>query len=189
MIQATNDLFQPISFPAFSITRNMKMLETPINNLIRRVERALPQYLNGNIATSVSLTDTDLRVRADAGQMEEALKSFIESARDAMPDGGRLTIMTGEGSFNGLRTRYGRCGFLSLTDTGVPRYFFSEAKNTDQAHRLRLACHIVQLHNGYTRIEGLKGFGTTVYVYLPLMKIPPEDIDAIPLGMSQTMWK
>jgi two-component system, cell cycle sensor histidine kinase and response regulator CckA len=183
--QIESDLFQPRSFPAFSITRTMRLRETPINNLVRRAERMLPQYLNGNIATSICLTDRDLRVMADVGQVGEALENFIESARDAMPNGGRLTITTGEGCFNGLHSRYGRCGFLSLTDTGPSRSFLPSRANNEQALRLRLACHIVDLHNGYTKIEGLNGFGTTVYVYLPLVKGPEEEIEAIPLGIPQ----
>jgi two-component system, cell cycle sensor histidine kinase and response regulator CckA len=184
MGQIESDLFQPRSFPAFSITRTVRLRETPINNLIRRTERVLPQYLNGNIATQIHLTDRDLRVMVDVGQMEEALANLIESSRDAMPEGGRLTISTGEGCFNGLHSRYGRCGFLSLSDTGPSRSFFPSRDNSEEALRLRLACHIIDLHNGYTRIEGLNGFGTTVYVYLPLVKSPMEQVATIPLGSA-----
>jgi hypothetical protein len=187
MGQLESDLFQPKSFPAFSITRTMRLRETPINNLVRRTERVLPQYLSGKIETRIHLTDRDLRVMVDVGQMEEALANLIKTSKDAMPDGGRLTIATGEGSFNGLYSRYGLCGFLSITDTGPSRSFFPSRDTNEEALRMRLACHIVDLHNGYTRIEGLNGFGTTVYVYLPLVKTPMENIEAIPLGMPQVL--
>jgi signal transduction histidine kinase len=187
MREASSELFQAIRLPAFNVVRPMKLRETPINNLIFRAERMLPQYLYDNIAASIYLTDKDLKVMVDVSQMEGALANLIKNARDAMPDGGRLTITTGEASFNGLHTRYGRCGFLSVRDTGSPKNFFSTLDYDEQALRLRMACHIVDQHKGYTKIENLNGSGSTVYLYLPLVKNPAEEIDVIPLGTAQVM--
>jgi signal transduction histidine kinase len=187
MREAHFDLFQARRLPAFNAVRPMKLRETPINNLILRAERVLPQYLNDNIPSSIYLTDKDLKVMVDVSQMEAALANLIKNARDAMPDGGRLTITTGEASFNGLHTRYGRCGFLSVRDTGSPKNFSSTRDYGEQALRLRMATHIVDQHNGYTKIENLNGSGTAVYLYLPLVKNPAEEVDVIPLGTAQVM--
>lgn len=188
MLGTENDFFQPISLPEFSVATVLKFRETPINNLIYRTERILRQYLDATIATSIHLTDKELTVMVDINQMEEVLVNLVGIAKAAMPDGGNLTIKTGEVAFNGLQEQYGRCGFLSVSDTGPARSFFPSSDTAEQALRLRKIHHIVDQHNGHTKTESRNGFGTTVFVYLPLVKGSiVKKMEAIPLGISSMM--
>jgi len=152
------------------------------------VERLLPlvRPLIGEHIELVSHHEiTPERVIVDVGGIEQVLMNLVVNARDAMPDGGRLTIETRVGP----RSDAGRFMALAVQDTGVgvppeliPRVFepFFTTKPTGQGTGLGLAmcAGIVRQSGGTIRLDSEPGRGTVVTVLLPIA----EDAGARAIG-------
>lgn len=134
-------------------------------------------------------------VNADPVQIEQILMNLAVNARDAMPDGGRLTIETKPVTLdaNYCRLNFGsRSGdyiMLSVSDTGhgmnqdtLTHLFepFYSTKETGKGTGLGLAMvyGIVKQHDGYITCYSAPGRGATFEIYLPV--IPTETKSEIP---------
>src|SRR5437879_10519969 len=90
---------------ATSLTRQLlafsrKQLVAPkvldLNDVVRNVEQMLRRLIGENITVSTSLSESISEVRADPGQIEQVIINLAINARDAMSQGGRLTIERSE---------------------------------------------------------------------------------------------
>ncbi len=135
-------------------------------NLIRRV-------IGENVELVRSLDPSLSAVRADRGQLEQVLMNLCINARDAMPDGGRLTIET-----SGVMSEGRKRVRLQVSDTGVgmtpevqARIFepFFSTKPPEKGTGLGLATvyGIVQQSGGDVRVESAPGAGTRFEIVLP----------------------
>ena len=126
-------------------------------------------------------------IKADPGQLEQVLMNLAVNARDAMPDGGRLTIirpntvLDEESVRHHPEVRPGPHVVLSLSDTGcgmdretLARIFepFFTTKDVGEGTGLGLSTvyGIVTQSGGAIEIESQPGHGTTVRVYLPSLR-------------------
>jgi PAS domain S-box-containing protein len=134
--------------------------------------------------------DTKHQVFADPLQLEHVLVTLVRNAKEAMPNGGRITIETGGVAVTEERPRTatqemptGRYAMLSVVDTGVGmplevmnRLFepFVTTKDVGEGSGLGLASMygIVRQSGGYVDIESAPNAGTTVRIYLPLAESP-----------------
>ncbi|MBL8724392.1 MAG: MASE1 domain-containing protein [Planctomycetes bacterium] len=153
-------------------------------NLLRRL-------IGETIELRVEATTAGLFVRADQHQIEQVLLNLALNARDAMPNGGALTIgladavvpAAREPHGNGLRP--GQYAVITVRDDGVgmtedvrARAFdpFFTTKSTGQGTGLGLATvyGIVQQSGGAVWLDSAPGRGTTVVIHLPRVMEAPE---------------
>jgi CheY-like chemotaxis protein len=138
-------------------------------------------------AVTLRLADDLGPVRADPGQLEQVLLNLALNARDAMPRGGRIAIETsnvtvgdGYGSMH-ANTTPGPYVLLSVSDTGLgmpPRvalralepYFTTKARGEGTGLGLATVHEIAKQAGGGVSIDTAEGRGTTVHVYLPVVR-------------------
>lgn len=155
-----------------------------LNALILDMHKLLRRLIRENITLQIHLAPDLWHVRADPGQIEQVLVNLAVNARDAMADGGILTIattnvMTDE-SFERLypSLKAGEYVLLTMSDTGIgmdeatrQRAFepFFTTKNPGEGTGLGLAtCYgIVTRHGGVIDLTSEPGCGTVVTIYLP----------------------
>jgi len=153
-------------------------------------ERLLRRTLGENVELKTAVSPDASQVKLGHGQLEQILINLAVNARDAMPDGGTLTIATSaidiatddSVSFQGLEP--GPYVQLTVADTGcgmtpevVAQAFdpFYTTKPTGEGTGLGLATvyGIVKQAGGDARLYSEPGLGTTVKVYLPLVSDAP----------------
>ena len=153
-----------------------------LNGLIVDYAKLLRSLIGDSIELCALVAPSPLAVTADPGQLQEVLMNLAVNARDAMPDGGRLTIETAAVTLeqNGLAPDLpaGPYALLTVSDTGcgmtaeVQQHIFEPfftTKDVGQGTGLSLAAvyGIVRQHRGDLRVRSQPGEGTTIRVYLP----------------------
>jgi len=149
-----------------------------LNDVVRDALDALPAPADQPVAITTSLAADLHAVRADAGQMRQALLSLVTNAYEAMPLGGRLDIATEntDGTDHDIGT--GAQVRLRVTDTGhgmspevlqqaMEPFFTTKPKGDGPGLGLATAYGIVRQSGGRLVIESEPGLGTTVHLNLP----------------------
>jgi len=166
-----------------------------LNALIVGIESMLGRVIGEDVEL-VTRLDPDLgNVRADPGQLERVIMNLVVNARDAMPDGGTLSIETRAAE----TAESGRYAVLSVRDTGVgmdaetSAHIFEPFFTTKEAGKgtglgLSTVYGIVNQSGGFISVESRPGQGTTFNVHLPVVDAPldPPDADPGARGRSGT---
>ena len=169
---------------AFSRRQSLHMQPVDINSLIISLEDLLRRTIGENIALVMELESGLWPTLTDANQIENALLNLCINARDAMPDGGKLTIATVDTTLNEPDTptyedvEPGEYVVLSVSDTGsgMPPDVIARAfdpvfttKPLGQGTGLGLSMiyGFVKQTGGHVRIDSAIDQGTTVKLYLP----------------------
>lgn len=167
-----------------------------LNEIVKGIESLLLRLIGEDIELKLILTDKDLTVMADSGQIEQVLMNLAINARDAMPRGGLLTIET---ELVELDKEYmkahavevpGMYAMLSVTDTGTgmdketrERIFepFFTTKELGRGTGLGLAIvyGIIKQHNGYINVYSEPGKGTTFRIYIPCIESEFKESESI----------
>jgi signal transduction histidine kinase len=181
---------------AYSRTQQAEPRVLNLNEVIDGLADLLGRTLGGRIELVLDLDPGLGRVLADHGQLEQVLVNLVVNARDAMPDGGRLTIRTADAQVDDPDLagapggRPGRFARLDVRDTGsgmppevVSRAFepFFTTKPSGQGAGLGLATvhGIVRRAGGRLEVSSAPGRGTTMTVLLPATA---PDTPAAPAG-------
>jgi two-component system, cell cycle sensor histidine kinase and response regulator CckA len=176
---------------AFSRRQILQPAPLDLNEVVRAFAPILHRTLGDASELELELSPGVVAVVADRGQLEQVLLNLTLNARDAMPDGGRLTIGTGVvtlprlGPGSGLTEPLpsGRYGALTVQDTGqgmspetLARIFepFFTTKPMGEGTGLGLSTvyGIVRQLGGTIRVHSTPGAGTTFRIYLPLTELP-----------------
>src|SRR3990170_1450149 len=177
---------------AFSRKQESRQKPVPINRILLQVKNLLSRLISEDIVLDIAPAKKDCIVMADSGQMEQVLINLATNARDAMPNGGKLTVLTDivELGNEFIRTHgYGEIGTyvcISVTDTGMgmdketQRRIFQPFFTTKEVGKgtglgLSIVYGIIKQHRGYINVESEPGKGATFRIYLPLVKSTVEE--------------
>lgn len=187
---------------AFSRKQILEMKVQDLNAVVKGFERLIGRVIGEDIHLKMSLHKRSVTVRADASLMEQVLMNLVVNARDAMPEGGTLTIET---SLVDLDEDYaarkpgvvpGPHAMLAVTDTGVGMesavlgkifepFFTTKAKDKGTGLGLATSYGIVKQHGGNIWVYSEPGQGTTFKVYLPLLEgeeeVPRGTLEGAPI--------
>jgi len=169
---------------AFSRRQMLQPARLDLNRIIQSTSELIGRTLGAGIHIETVLAAGLWPAWADAHQMESALINLCVNARDAMPQGGRLTIETGNTHLDEAYVEQfgdvkpGQYVMLSVSDTGagipadmLPRVFepFFTTKRAGEGSGLGLSMvhGFIKQSGGHIRIYSEVGHGTTVKIYLP----------------------
>lgn len=173
---------------AFSRRQVLQPKLVNLNVILAGMEQILKTLTGDDIELMVRLDDKLNHIRADPGQIEQAIINLAVNARDAMPDGGRLTVSTentilDEAAIkrNRLDTKPGPHAKLTIRDTGVGMdaqtlaqifepFFTTKPKGKGTGLGLATVYGVVQQSGGAIAVESQKGIGTAVTIYLPIVE-------------------
>lgn len=169
---------------AFSRKQVLKPKVLDLNSVVLNMDKMVRRLISETIEMRTRIEKKLGSVKADPGQIEQVILNLIVNARDAMPDGGKLWIETGNVELNSSVAhdqafiKPGQYVMLSVTDTGVgisaealPHIFepFYTTKETSRGTGLGLSTvyGIVKQSGGHIAVNSELGKGTTFKVYLP----------------------
>jgi len=155
--------------------------------VMKEVERIVKESFPKSIVLEMGLRENTGVVRGDATQLHQVMVNLCVNARDAMPQGGKLTLTCDEVVLDEnyaqlhLDARPGRYIRLSVRDTGVGMppairervfepFFTTKELGKGTGLGLSTALAIVRSHNGFMTVESETGRGTVVHVYLPALQ-------------------
>jgi len=169
---------------AFSRRQVLQPQLVSVNAILGNLQRMLARVLGEDIEVVTAFEPSVWPVIVDPGQLEQVIMNLVVNARDAMPEGGLLTIATSNvvldaayaESHVGATT--GDHALITIVDTGVgmdartmERIFepFFSTKERDKGTGLGLATSygIIQQSGGHIRVLSAPGRGSTFQVYLP----------------------
>src|SRR5258708_10635788 len=110
---------------AFSRQQVLEPVILNLNTLVSDMEKMLPRLIGEDVALELNLDPALAQVKADHGQVEQVIMNLAVNARDAMPDGGKLTIQTANVDLDLAYTRQhpgsriGQYVMLAVSDTGT----------------------------------------------------------------------
>ncbi len=183
----------------FSRKEPVKMLDIDLNEVIRDSEGIFRRLGGPAVIWQFRLEENLGLVRADQGRLKQVLMNLVVNARDAMPEGGNVTIgtenvetpRTGRGSGN-IPMGFGPFVVLSVADTGVGMsaktaehlfepFFTTKGLGKGTGLGLSIVHSIVTDLGGTIHVESEPGCGATFMVYLPRVEaVPALPANALP---------
>ncbi|MEI6206468.1 MAG: ATP-binding protein [Desulfuromonadales bacterium] len=170
---------------AFSRKQIMHQNVTDLNDILENTAVFLRRLIGEHITFEIALSPGPLAVYCDSNQIEQALINLATNAQDAMPNGGVLTLRSGECNLDestpvlhGHGTP-GRYAWVSLSDNGcgieekIRQRIFEPFFTTKQVGRgtglgLAIVYGIIQQHNGFIDVVSDPRNETVFTVYLPV---------------------
>ncbi len=181
---------------AFSRRQTLDPKPTVVSRLVGGIEELIRRTVGPEIAVEpVSKPGPVWPTLVDPGQLENALLNLCINARDAMPDGGRITIETGSHSFDHAEAAArelptGQYVSLCVSDTGTGMtpeviarafepFYTTKPLGLGTGLGLSMIYGFARQSGGQARISSAVGQGTTVCLYLPRFHgevVPPDPV-------------
>jgi len=174
---------------AFSARQVLQPMVVDLNRLVKDIAKMLRRLIGEDIVLETALAPGLGAVRVDTGQIEQVLVNLAVNARDAMPQGGRLTIETGNVEVDGTRAppvqgvATGRYVRLQVSDNGAGMdvevqahlfepFFTTKPRGKGTGLGLATVYGIVRQSGGHIGVESTPGRGATFRIYLPRVDAP-----------------
>ena len=170
----------------FSCQSPLFKVPTDLNQRVIRMGKILPRLLGGNIAIRLEISPLLWQVSADTTALNRAIGNLVLNARDAMPEGGTLTLKTENVCVDrsgATALAAGRFVCLTVTDTGagideanLSRIFepFFTTKEPGKGIGLGLSVTygVIKAHDGWIEVDSAPGRGSAFRLNIPAL--PPE---------------
>jgi PAS domain S-box-containing protein len=181
---------------AFSRRQPLDPKPTDVGRLVTGMSELLRRSLGEHVAIETVLAGGLWRVMVDANQLEVSILNLAVNARDAMPNGGKLTIETANAVLDESYTAFqsevvpGQYVVISITDTGIGMTREVQARALEPFYTTKDIGHgtglglsqvygFVKQSGGHLKLYSEEGMGTTVKLYLP-RQASDEEIAAEP---------
>ncbi len=166
----------------FSRREVARRVHLDLNDLVREGMGLLRRVISETITVAVNLVGETLVVEGDRGQLQQVLTNLVLNARDAMPEGGILSVATG---------RLAGEVWLEVRDTGVGMdeavrerifepFFTTKGQEVGTGLGLAVVHGIVQYHGGRIEVESALGSGSRFRVVLPAARELSNGAEAAP---------
>jgi len=177
---------------AFSRQQPLQPEQVDPNKLVAGMSDLLQHSLGADVRLETVLTGGQWRTHVDPNQLENVILNLAVNARDAMPDGGRLTIETQNAHLDEryatahLGVAAGQYVLIAVSDTGtgmppdvIAKAFdpFFTTKEVGKGTGLGLSqvYGFIKQSGGHVKIYSEAGQGTTIKIYLPRLLGPADD--------------
>ena len=178
---------------AFSRKQVLEPRILSLNDIIVDIEKMLRRLVGENIEMQLVLAPDTQTIKADRSQIEQVILNLVVNARDAMPNGGKLTIESGNWQLDRstvLRHPYvipGPYALLKVTDTGCGMdselqshifepFFTTKEKGKGTGLGLATAYGVIKQSGGYIWVDSEVGKGTAFRIYLPQVSGASEPV-------------
>jgi two-component system cell cycle sensor histidine kinase/response regulator CckA len=168
----------------FSRKQKVQPIQLDLNEVIHGMEKMLRQLINENVEMTMRCEDDIGHIKADSGYVWQVLMNLVVNARDAMPNGGKLTIKTGLVVLEDGDPKInpdlppGPYVTLSVADTGVgmteevkkrlfEAFFTTKAAGKGTGLGLLTCQTIVRQSGGHIEVDSAVGQGTVFTIYFP----------------------
>ena len=194
-VTRATDLTRQLLF--FSRRQSVEMAPLNLNQSVDNILRIIERLIGENITITVDLSPDLQPVMADGGNIEQVIMNLMINARDAMPEGGAITIRTRNATVDDdyVRThsyaRPGRFVCLSMEDTGIGMdgetvehifepFFTTKEQGKGTGLGLAVVYGIVKKHKGWIVADSRPGEGTVFSIFFPVFaegpgKVPGRD--------------
>jgi PAS domain S-box-containing protein len=196
------------SLLAFSRKQIICFKPLHINSVIRETQKLLSRLIREDVEIRTDLCKGDLVILGDETKIEQIIINLATNARDAMPEGGILSIRTehctmdGEPDLSILPGKPASYVHLTVSDTGLgidkkaqdrifEPFFTTKEVGKGTGLGLSIVYGLVKQLNGYIHIQSESRIGTSVNIYFPLVMAEPEESAfvqiSVPKGRGETL--
>lgn len=177
-----------------------------LNQLIPEFATFLPSLLGADVELAIKPSTKGCCVYCDKSQIEQIVMNLVVNARDAMPEGGKLTIEVDRVSLggkyfgsHGVEAQPGEYVMVAVTDTGTGMdesiqqrvfepYFTTKEPGKGTGLGLSTVYGIVKQNGGYTWLYSEPGVGTIFKIYLPYAsQKQPDSAPGEPAAVSDSI--
>jgi PAS domain S-box-containing protein len=175
----------------FSRKHIMKFSPLNLNDCITGLLNMIERLIGEDIQVTTHLKSDLWGIKADRTGIQQIIMNLVVNAKDALPDGGKITIMTENIILKASdrqdieRTRSGKFICLSIADTGYGMddktlqhifepFFTTKKPGCGSGLGLSVAYGIIQRHGGWIDVFSKKELGTMFRIYLPVSGAIPE---------------
>jgi len=175
-----------------------------LNTIIEGINKMLQRLIGEHIKLKTEFTHDLWEICADPGQVEQVIMNLVVNARDAMPDGGTITISTANSTIdnnfveNHYGARLGEFVVLSLSDTGIGMskniltqifepFFTTKEKGKGTGLGLSTVYGIIKQSEGNIWVSSEEGLGTQFEIFLPRTTAEKLEETNLPLCDSDTL--